>query len=64
MVDIKALCAQRFRYQQGGGVMFWAAIIHDKLVGILQVKDSVKVSLFFLILTLQPPTKNSLASGF
>ena len=32
--DAKALCPQRIRRQQGGsGVMFWAAIIHDKLVG-------------------------------
>ena len=37
MVDLKALCPKRFRRQEeGGGVMFWAAIIHGKLVGIFQ----------------------------
>ena len=43
--DAKALCPQRIRRQQGGGgVMFWAAIIHDKLVGPFRVKDGVKMT--------------------
>ena len=41
--DTKALCPQHIRHQQGGGgVMFWAAIIHDELVGPFQVKDKKK----------------------
>ena len=43
--DTKALCPQRIRRQQGGGgVMFWAAIIHDELVGPFRVKDGVKMT--------------------
>ena len=43
--DTKALCPQRIRRQQGGGgVMFWAAIIHDELVGPFRIKDGVKMT--------------------
>ena len=35
----------RMRCQQGGGgVMFWAGIVHDTLVGSLRVPEGVKVS--------------------
>ena len=46
MVDIKAynVCSVSGVKIKAGGVMFWAAIIHDKLVGIFQVRDSVKIS--------------------
>ena len=42
--DTKAVCPQRIRrHQEGSRVMFWAAIIHDKLVGPFRVKDNVKM---------------------
>ena len=38
------LCPQRIRPQQeGGGVMFWAAIIGNELVGPFRVADGVKI---------------------